>query len=103
MNNTNAVILAAVLTAGGLHLLVQVQDKGWDRSQFRIVIGAAVLLLALFLISEFWPDGARGLAVVILLTAFVMNGQKFFQLIGGLVESQPDPSRFPNRPARPVF
>lgn len=101
MNNTNAVILAAVLTAAGLHLVVKIQEKGSDKENIRIIIGASLLLLALFLIAEFWPAGARGLAVVILLTAFVMNGQKFFKLISSLVE--PDLSGFPYGPVRPVF
>lgn len=85
MSNTNSVILAAVATAAGLHLIVVFeQGNGTDahgRKSTRVVIGALFLLLFLYLISEFWPDGARGLALVILLTSLVMNGEKFFYLV----------------------
>lgn len=86
MDNTTAVVLASTLTAGGLHLVVQVKDRGRSPEHFRIVFGTALLAGALLLIAEFWAAGARGLAMVILLTAFVMNGGKFFQLISSLVD-----------------
>jgi hypothetical protein len=86
MKNTNAVILASVITAAGLHLAVQFAEVGRSPEHMRIMLGALLLLASLLLIGEFWPEGAQGLAIVILVTAFVMNGQKFFNLVNSLVD-----------------
>lgn len=86
MKNTNAVILASVVTAAGLHLAVAYRDKGPSAEHWRIILAAFLLAAFLLLLAEVWPDGAQGLALVIALTAFVMNGGKFAQLIVSLVD-----------------
>lgn len=86
MKNTTAVIVAAIVTAAGLHLVVQFKEKGPSAEHWRIVLAAFLLLAFLLLMAEVWPDGARGLALLIGLTAFVMNGGKFAQLIVSLVD-----------------
>jgi len=86
MDNTTAVVLASVTVAGGSHLAVLFKDKGRGPHMVAPIVGTLFLGAALLLIAEFWPTGARGLAVVILLTAVVLNGGKAFQLISSLVD-----------------
>ena len=89
MSNTNAVILVSILTAGGLHWIAQFRLYGSVPQHYRIVIGMLLLILFLYLMAEVWPDGARGLALVILLTALVMNGSEFFGMVSAMVSGEP--------------
>lgn len=84
--NPNAVILASVVATAGLHLTVQLQTRGPGPENYRIVLGAFLLAAFLLLLAEVWPEGARGLALVILLTGIVMNGGQFFKLVTSVVD-----------------
>lgn len=86
MKNTTAIILAAVIGAAGLYLVVQIKDKGVTDDVYRVILGAFLLTAFLMLLAEILPDVARGLSLVILLTAVVMNGGQFFKLITSLVD-----------------
>lgn len=82
-------VIVAGLAAGGLHLSWRVvEDEADEVGNMRIVVGTFILVALLLLIGEFWPEGARGLAIVILVTSIVMNGGPFFKMIGSLVESE---------------
>lgn len=83
-DNTTAVVLASVGVAGGLHMAVELKERGRGPHHFPTIFGTFILAAALLLIGEFLPAVARGLALVILLTAVVMNGGKFFSLIASL-------------------
>lgn len=86
MKNTTAVIVASIVTAAGLHLAVQFRETGPSPENWRIVLAAFLLLAFLLLLAEVWSDGARGLALLIGLTAFAINGGKFAEMIMSLVD-----------------
>ena len=86
MESTTAVVVTSAAVAGGLNLAVQLKDKGTGTHLARPVIGTVILTAVLLLVAQWWPAGARGLALVILLTAVVMNGGKVFDLISSLVD-----------------
>lgn len=79
--------IVAGLAAGGIHLASRFAQGERDQENIRIVVGTFLLVAILLLIAEFWADGARGLAIVILVTSIVMNGGEFFKFIGSLVEA----------------
>lgn len=86
--NTNGLVMAAIVSAAGLHLLVDIKTHGRRADQYRIGMAALLLLAFLLLLAEVWPAGARGIAIVVLLTAFAMNGQQFAALITSLVDGK---------------
>lgn len=67
-------------------MAVLLKERGTGSHMLPPLLGTALLAGALLLIAEFWPAGAKGMSIVILLTALVMNGGKVFQLIGSLVD-----------------
>jgi hypothetical protein len=90
-DNTTAVVIASVGVAAGIRLSVDLKEQGRGPQHFPTMFGAFLLCAALLLIGEFLPAIARGLALVILLTAAVMSGGKFFALISSLVD-KPKPT-----------
>jgi len=84
--NAETIILVSVVGAAGLQLAAQQREAPSVPAALRVVVGGFLLAAVLLLLVNFWPEGARGLAVVILVTSVVLNGQKAFQLFASLVD-----------------
>lgn len=85
--NDNAVILVSVTAAAGTQLAAQVRRDGASGTgTLRTLAGAFLLAAVLLLVAEFWASGARGLAVVVMVTSLVINGRDAFSLLASLVD-----------------
>lgn len=80
------IIIVSGLAAGGLKFAADWPKVGGTPDAVRVVAGTFVLIALLLLIANFWPDGARALAVAVLVTSVAMNGGDFFKLISSLVD-----------------
>lgn len=84
--DSERIVIVAGVAAGGLKLASDYRKNGRTPENVRVMVGTCLLVAVLLLIANFWPDGARVLAVAILVTSIAMNGGDFFALLAGLVK-----------------
>jgi hypothetical protein len=96
MSDANAVIMTSVVVATGVTLIADQQE---NKLSMRPIIGGWVLGLILFLIATFDDDIAKAFAVLVLVTAVLMNGTKVFAAVGNATGTATNPTRTPNDPS----
>lgn len=79
MSDPNSVIMTSVVVATGVTLIA---DQQQSKLTMRPIIGGWILGLILFLIATFDEDIAKMFAVLVLVTAVLMNGTKVFTAVG---------------------
>lgn len=77
-DSTGTIIVCGVVTMGA----VMVNDVSKGKLTIKPVIAGFLLTGALLVISTFVGDLARGLAIVTMVTALLLNGTPLFQLLG---------------------
>jgi hypothetical protein len=84
--NPERTIIVCGLAAGGIRLVGRFVAVGRSPEHMRTVIGTFLLIALLLLIAEFAPDMAKGIAIVVLTTSVVMNGEPFLKIVGKLAD-----------------
>lgn len=84
--DSERIVIVAGVAAGGLKLAADIAKNGRTPENVRVMVGTALLVAALLLIANFWPDVAQALAVAVLVTSLAMNGGEFFKLLTSLVD-----------------
>jgi predicted anti-sigma-YlaC factor YlaD len=81
MSAQETTVIVGTLAAGGINLASQLATRGRGEHLMRPVIGTFLAVGALLLLANFWPDAAAGLALVLLVTSFVLSGRPFIAVI----------------------
>lgn len=88
--NAQRVTMVAALSAGLMHLArLAMSTEDTEASDYwRVILATFVLVAILMLVAEFYPNGARGLAVLLLVTSVLINGVPVIQGINKLIEGE---------------
>lgn len=78
MADTSAVIMTSVAITTGTTLVAEQQDSNLS---FKPIVGGWILGLILFVVATFAEDLARMFAILIMVTALLVNGSRVFGLI----------------------
>ena len=78
MADTNAVIMVSVVVTAGSTLVAEQQAS---KLTFKPIIGGWILGLILFTVATFAEDIARLFAILIMVTALMVNGSQLFGVI----------------------
>lgn len=82
--------IVAGLAAGGVHLGARFGRNAADvDGNMRVIVATFILIALLLLIGQFWPEGGRGLAVLVMVSSMAINGRDLATLLGSLVEEPP--------------
>ena len=76
--DSERVVIVAGVAAGGIKAAADFRKHGRTQENVRVMVGTALLVAALLLIANFWPDAASAIAVAVLVTSIAMNGGEFF-------------------------
>lgn len=83
-SDTNSLIMTSVVVTTGSTLLAQQQDS---KLTFKPIIGGWILGLVLFITATFADDLAKAFAILIMVTALLINGTKVFGAVNSAVGS----------------
>lgn len=81
MSAQDTTVIVAGLAAGGINLASQLVTRGRGEHLTRPLIGTFLAVSALLLMANWWPDLAAGLALILLVTSVVMNGEPFIKVL----------------------
>lgn len=79
MADATGVIMTSVVITTGSTLVAEQQTDGLT---FKPIVGGWLLGLFLFVIATFDPDIAKAFAILIMVTAVLVNGSKVFTTVG---------------------
>lgn len=88
MADTNAVIMTAIVVTAGSTLVADQQDS---KLTFKPIVGGWILGLILFIVATFAEDLARMFAILIMVTALLVNGSKLFGVVNKVTTTKTVP------------
>jgi xanthine/uracil permease len=86
MAESNSIIMVSVVVTVGTTLVAEQQDS---KLTFKPIVGGWILGLILFTVATFADDLARLFAILIMVTALLVNGTKLFSVFNISITGNP--------------